>query len=275
MDLSMSIVIKDGFKMPNPSAAVVVQTEKLNTLEQIFDRQKAITENHNSDSEDEEVNKDSVFKLQEYLIETESSEDISKPLLVCYLKNKTSRDKGIMIQSMNEALMNEDVLLSLSDMHFHCLIDVFLKFFALEKVAVMKYQAGDDDIDEDAIDLPTSQENITKIQKNISNLLNSKDYTITIKVLLKVLRCGLPDNFEKELTEERRQYLRAMMKCLLRVIKVLDEETEDAVRVFDILIEMNRLFKTHPPDVLKVSYYFLFIRRICQVLKTSIMCTGA
>jgi hypothetical protein len=68
------------------------------------------------------------------------------------------------------------------------------------------------------------------------------------------LKDGLPSDFEKELTEERKQYLKAMTKCLLRVVKVLDEEDgEESVRVFDILMEMNKLFKAHPPDRLRVS----------------------
>lgn len=93
-----------------------------------------------------------------------------------------------MIQSMTEALSNEDFLQSLSDTHFHCLIDVFLKFFSLEKVLLTKYQEGEDSADEASVDVETSKDNIAQIQKNISNLLNSKDYTTTIKVLLKVLR---------------------------------------------------------------------------------------
>jgi hypothetical protein len=68
------------------------------------------------------------------------------------------------------------------------------------------------------------------------------------------LKDGLPSDFEKELTEERKQYLKAMTKCLLRVVKVLDQEDgEESVRVFDILMEMNKLFKAHPPDRLRVS----------------------
>lgn len=83
MDLSMSIVIKEGMKFPPPAQGVVVQTEKYAQLDKIFEKQKAIkSSNHYSDSEDEEVNKLSVFKLQEFLIETENPDDISKPLLL-------------------------------------------------------------------------------------------------------------------------------------------------------------------------------------------------
>lgn len=66
--------------------------------------------------------------------------------------------------------------------------------------------------DEDLIDPDICSDNIRIVQKCISNLLNSKDYTVTVKTLLKITREGLPDNFEKELTEERKQYLKAIMK---------------------------------------------------------------
>jgi hypothetical protein len=41
------------------------------------------------------------------------------------------------------------------------------------------------------------------------------------------------------------------MRCLVRVVQVLDKESEDSVRSFDIMIEMHKLFKKHPPDVLR------------------------
>lgn len=83
MDLSMSIVITDGMKFSPYSQGVVAQTDKYKQLDKIFERQKAIkSNNHYSDSEDEEVNKLSVFKLQEFLIETENPDDIAKPLIL-------------------------------------------------------------------------------------------------------------------------------------------------------------------------------------------------
>lgn len=66
---------------------------------------------------------------------------------------------------MTKALSNEDVLLAMTETHFHCLIDVFLKFFSLEKVCMMKYTQGDDSPDEDLIDPNIAKDNIAKIQK--------------------------------------------------------------------------------------------------------------
>lgn len=35
---------------------------------------------------------------------------------------------------------------------------------------------------------------------------------------------------------------------MFRILKVIDDEGEDAVRVFDILIEMHKLFRQYPPE---------------------------
>ena len=64
--------------------------------------------------------------------------------------------------------------MSLSDIHFHCLLDSYLRFFAYEKVCMLKYKNGDDLPDEDLIDPEICSTNIKIIQKCISNLLNSK-----------------------------------------------------------------------------------------------------
>ena len=77
---------------------------------------------------------------------------------------------------------------------------------------MIKYTQGDETQNEDCIDVNIARDNISKIQRNISSLLNSKDYTTIIKILLKILKKGLPESFENELTEERQQYLKAMMK---------------------------------------------------------------
>lgn len=82
MDLSMSIVIKEGENLQNKAQQeMVVKTEKLEQLNTIFDRQKAVLD-EGQESSDDEIKNESVFKLQEYLIETENPDEISKPLLL-------------------------------------------------------------------------------------------------------------------------------------------------------------------------------------------------
>ena len=95
-----------------------------------------------------------------------------------------------MLNDINQALMHEDVIRSLSELHFKSLIDCFLKMFSIEKIASTKSSSS------------LTKENINLIQKNISLLLNSKDYTTIIVSFLQVLKEGLPVDFSKELNEE-------------------------------------------------------------------------
>ena len=104
-----------------------------------------------------------------------------------------------MLISIKSALDNEDVLYLLNDLHFQWLMDVFLKLYSLEKVWLTKYINGDHTEDEESFDDTISRENISWINKNMSNLLNSRDYTAIIKMLLRLLKNELPVEFEKEL----------------------------------------------------------------------------
>ena len=104
-----------------------------------------------------------------------------------------------MLISIKSALDNEDVLYLLNDLHFQWLMDVFLKLYSLEKVWLTKYITGDHTEDEESFDDAIARENISWINKNMSNLLNSRDYTAIIKMLLRLLKNELPVEFEKEL----------------------------------------------------------------------------
>lgn len=81
MDLSMSIVVKDGFKQQANHQDIVIKQEKLDELNNIFDRQKAIKDD-DQDSDDEKTQRETVFKLQEYLTDTDDPNEITKPLLL-------------------------------------------------------------------------------------------------------------------------------------------------------------------------------------------------
>lgn len=82
MDLSMSLVIKEDSGQQQIIENPIAIKEHFNKLDKIFEVQRAILADANDDVDDSIINKDSVFKLQEYLIETENPEEISKPLLL-------------------------------------------------------------------------------------------------------------------------------------------------------------------------------------------------
>lgn len=108
MDLSMSLVIKESSTTATPSNKIVINTDPLHKLESIFEKQKSIAKGDYSESDDEEAQTANTFKFQEFLIETDNAQDIAQSLILVYMKNRTSKDKNTMLQSMINALSNED-----------------------------------------------------------------------------------------------------------------------------------------------------------------------
>lgn len=41
------------------------------------------------------------------------------------------------------------------------------------------------------------------------------------------------------------------MRCISRISKALHSENPELIRAFDVLIEMHKLFKAHPPENLR------------------------
>lgn len=161
---------------------------------------------------------------------------ISRPLLILFMEQISPSEKHSMLQDIYDALSNEDVIRSLSELHFKSLIDCFLKMFSIEKIASLKSSTS------------LTKENINLIQKNISLLLNSKDYTTIIVSFIQVCKEGLPQDFSKELNEERKQFLRALMRCVVKIVQALTEEDAESVRPFDVLYQMFLLFKAYPAE---------------------------
>lgn len=61
----------------------------------------------------------------------------------------------------------------------------------------------------------------------------------------------MPDDLYTDLTEEQKQYLRVIMRCVSRITKALHSESPDLIRGFDVLIEMMKIFLKNPPEKLR------------------------
>jgi hypothetical protein len=79
IDLSMSIVLTNGMP-PTLSDPITINPSKVSQLSEIFSHNSI--KNNDDSEEEEEAARESVFKLQTYLIETENADDITKPLLM-------------------------------------------------------------------------------------------------------------------------------------------------------------------------------------------------
>ena len=88
-------------------------------------------------------------------------------------------------------------------------------------------------------------------QQLVSKLLNSKRFTTSLVSLFQLLREAMPNDIAAELSIEERQYLRVVMRCIQRITRALHSEQPDLVRAFDVLLEMQKMFDKHPPELLR------------------------
>ena len=45
--------------------------------------------------------------------------------------------------------------------------------------------------------------------------------------------------------------MRVIMRCIQRITRALHSEQADLVRAFDVLLEMQKMFQKHPPELLR------------------------
>jgi len=106
---------------------------------------------------------------------------------------------------------------------------------------------------EESLQLSQAEQNdvTVEVQKIISKLLNSKEFTTSLVSLLQILRESLPEDFSVELSGENTHFLRVLMRCSARIAKALHSENPNLIRAFDVLLEMQKIFRTHPPECLR------------------------
>jgi len=76
------------------------------------------------------------------------------------------------------------------------------------------------------------------VQKIVSKLLNSKEFTTSLVSLFEILRSQMPDTLNVELTTVQKHHLKVILRCISRISKALPSEHPDLIRSFDVLLEM-------------------------------------
>ena len=61
----------------------------------------------------------------------------------------------------------------------------------------------------------------------------------------------MPDSLDTDMSVRERQYLRVVMRCIIRIGKALHSESSDLIRAFDVLLEMQKIFLKNPPENLR------------------------
>jgi len=105
-----------------------------------------------------------------------------------------------------------------------------------------------------------------EMQLLLDGLLRFHSVNATLTNLLRILSDSMPVDFNTELTKGKKSYhplqrltlfigqkmmLKLTVKCLVKLSGSFKSLVTEDVRVFDVLIEIYKLFKLHPPETLK------------------------
>ena len=90
-----------------------------------------------------------------------------------------------------------------------------------------------------------------EVQKIVSKLLNSKEFTTSLVTLFEILRSIMPEDLGVDLTVSEKQHLKVILRCISRIQKALPSEHPDLIRAFDVLLEMQKIFMRNPPESLR------------------------
>ena len=117
-----------------------------------------------------------------------------------------------MLKSINISLDNEDVLYALSPKTYYVLLKFLMRSFALEKSKIennsfmisesLKQNKGQFlNTSNTTINNESSNELTTEIQRIVSKLLNSKEFTTSLVTLFQILKEALPEDMFAELSD--------------------------------------------------------------------------
>jgi len=174
---------------------------------------------------------DAALCLFQYLLITSANpgRDLTLPLLATY-ESLDNGGKTRLLRCISASISQDDVIKSIST---ECLMSLFqftLKYLSCES--------------------PSNAPALHELQHLLGSLLDVTDRSRTFCSLIIVLNEGLPEDFGAAISPDRRAFIRLCVKCLLTVAKSVSRLSG----VFNIWLELYRLFDRHPPEMLTVGY---------------------
>jgi hypothetical protein len=129
-----------------------------------------------------------------------SEKEIGEPLSMYYQAVRSQEQKLNLIKSLHQALdQSEDVLFALPLPTYKAVLDFSLKVFAQEK-AKLEERNIRQSVTQGKTPAAEQNEITVEVQKIVSKLLNSKEFTTSLVSLFEILRQQMPDNLYTELT---------------------------------------------------------------------------
>jgi len=221
---------------------------------------------------------ENIFKLQTILLDAISPPGAISELLCRAFNKKTTLEQRLEFsKGLSKLLESEDILQSIPILNLHNLLDGCIKICVNEKVRVTSniQNANIKDI------VGACNNVISELQNCLTKIVNSHSFTIILCMFVALIKRNLPENFSLELSKEQIVYIRLLMICLQKTFKASQDQQDlknsvssNGIRVFALLIELNKLFTVHPPEKLKQNlpslpvfdYVYKILREITDVI---------
>ena len=202
-----------------------------------------------------------IYNFQNLLLSAADPPEISSHLLKVYSTLPVCHKKPF-LQFLCNSLEVEDILAAISAPILKSIVYSILQFCVMEKMGSMKNQV-----------VPEDTELTDLLQKLVAVVMESKEVTMVMVVLVQCVSEALPESFYLTLSADNKIYLKLVLKCMLKVAGAV-KNTQKNIRVFDVLLEINRLFASHPPeelhsdcaDVAEFEHMFKVIRAVSDAV---------
>lgn len=206
--------------------------------------QCSILPNPTSEQYEFDTSSDGLLHFQFKLMYShDPSAEISQPLKANYTAMKFVEDRKRFVHGVLYALSNEDILSSLEAPVLNAMIDTALYFCVHEKIQSESESAFLSDTMSIGQDLELS----ALLQKLVSVLLDSRDISTLLIILLKSLNSYLPKSFYLPLSVESLHTIKIYIKC---ITKLVDSISYEQLKVFEIFVSLYKIFTEHPPEKL-------------------------
>lgn len=213
-----------------------------------------------------------IFNFQHLLLYcTDPIAELLSPLLDTYTSLTASGDKQSLLKSLYTALTQEDILAAMNIHVYKAVLEAVLRFCSIEKM--MSEKTGTQSLLIDSLANSQDMELTNELQKIAGVLLEAREPTVIILILFSIMHETIPRSFKEVLPHDRAIYMRLLLKCKTKLLMAIQANNQ-SIRVFDILVELNRLFDNHPPEelttecpsVFEYEHMFKVLRNLSDIL---------
>ncbi|KAL4461891.1 hypothetical protein ABPG72_003911 [Tetrahymena utriculariae] len=183
---------------------------------------------------------DCIKQLQEILLTSEQLyNDLGEQIIQHYEGLEEIIDKIDFVIDLKLAIVDKVLLENMSENNFRIILMITLR--------LCTSQTTQKEIYADKDQRTYRQNDLTKeLQTLLDNLLSSKSVSTVLISGLKILNSCVPSDLQTVYSKNEKMLYRLILKCLEKLLACYDDKKE--LRVFEVLTEIYKFFKCHPPE---------------------------